>query len=623
MTEYQLSYEKFPLEIFDKISFYLTNKQRGVCKSVCRSWRKLFTPSQYRHIYIKGKRQFSYFYDSLQYGMAGHYVRRLSVDDVYMTTKELELLPELCPNLVALSFNGKLIHDADYYNNAITSQKEIPFFQWKNLRRLTELLDLTVTNHLLQAPSSSLSSLTHLSVRFNGDHEMIKDDFLASLYKAKDLIHLSLDSVTLSLNEIETIHTSCPHLQKLRLINTVLRPIDTTFEEKRTVGSRYSFTPAKRMKTFEFENSRDLYENYEWLYYFAVKYASIENLELWCEYSVDHPSRYSQNLHEREERYNALAKLVMSCHSLKSLKLLNIEMNYWLFEAMDYAGIQLESIALGDMTDNTIDLLQYLGQSRQNVSNLTLWGWPSLCIQETMEEAIAIIGQCSHRLHSLTFSMRFSGIKNAPIPLDILLNRCAHLKYLKLDNIQATLVLPFELVSEAAIAYPKSFLRPNLEHLVFENGSFRNQIFNYLDLRCPSLKRLEIDSCALIGDCNKMEVKIDMPHHQFEMISINHIRPPTFYHHAKPASDIRSFDVSIFNKKKQNTDGYWRQIYELSEYEKYTTYLSFDYEQKPLETCRPTQYICYENASERSEGPFVSINCYSLVELNIGGLWVI
>ncbi|KAI9471804.1 MAG: hypothetical protein EXX96DRAFT_611124 [Benjaminiella poitrasii] len=614
------SYKSFPLEIFDKISFYLTNKQRGICKSVCRSWRILFTPSQYRHINIRGRRQFRQFYNSLQFGIAGHYVRRLSVDDVYMSTEELEALPFLCPNLVALSFNGKSINNSQQQNS--TNQNEIPYSRWKHLRRLTELQGFTITTYLLRAHSSPLLSLTHLSIRFDPIQNTMKNEFLASLHRAEDLVSLSLDSITLSLTEIEAIHHSCPYLQKFRLINATLKSIGTTIEEKRAVGS-YQFIPARHMKTFKFENSGDLYENYEWLYYFAVKYNALEDLELWCEYSVDHPSRLPPTLQDLEERYIALARLGMHCRSLKSIKLLNITVNCWLFEAMDRVGTQLDSIALGDMTDNTIDLLQHLGQSQQNISSLTLWGWPSLCIQETMEETIAMLGQCSHRLSSLTFSMRFSGIKNSPIPLDLLLNYCTHLKYLKLDNIQVTLAFPLNMTMETATINPDLLLRPELEHLVFENGSFRNEIFNYVGIRCPRIKKLEIDSCALIGDCSEMEVKITMPRNTFEIISINHLRPPTFYHHSKPASDIRLFDVTILDERKQKQHKFWRQIYELSEYEKYTGSLSFAYEQKPLETCRPTQYICYEDVNERPEGPWVSIQCYSISELNIGGFWVI
>jgi hypothetical protein len=604
-------FDYYPFEIFDKVAYYLTSKQRGVCQTVCRSWRALFTPPQYRHVHIRGQRQFSQFYQSLEPGVVGHYVRRLSMEDVNMATEELESLPLFCPNLVAFSFNGKSTCTAQS-----TSQQplDIPYGRWKHLRRLTELQDLTVTNHLLQAPYSPLSSLTHLSIRFNNTNRTAKKDFLKSLYRATDLISLSLDSVTLSLSEIEAIHHACPHLSKLTLINTQLEPIGYTLEEKRAVAL-YSFKPANKLTQFAFQNGQDLYDDYEWLYYFAHKYPCLEGLELWCAYSIDTPTRVQASVKDLEERYGALSRIGVMCRSLKSVKLLNITMNYWIFEAMDRVGTKLESIALGDMSDNTVYLLQSLAASQQNVSCLTLWGWPSLCIQETMEETIAMVGQCSNRLSRFTFSMRFSGIKNAPIPVEQLLSHCRHLNYLKLDHTQVALVSTMDRARDVFTNNHDAFVHPMLRHLVLENGCFRNQVFDYMGMRCPNLKSLEISSCSLIGDTSiDSQVKIDLPHHALDMISITHLRPPTYYHHARTASDIRMFDITLLNENKH-------LIYELTDYEKYTATLCFDYEQKPLELSRPTKYICH--TSERPAGPFVSIQCQSVTELNIGTFWIL
>ncbi|CAO3616866.1 unnamed protein product [Mucor fragilis] len=613
MNSKQLQYDHYPLEIFDNVAHYLTTKQQGICQSVCRSWRKLFTPSQYRHIHVRGRRQFSQFYQSLEPGFVGHYVRRLSVNDVYMTAHELNALPMLCPNLIALSFNGKSMEQS-------LEQEQLAYASlapWSHLRRLTELQDLTVTNYLLKCPSSPLSSLTHLSIRFSGNEPAIQHDFFASLHKATDLVNLSLDSVTLSLAEMETMHQACPHLQKLRLVNVHLEPIGATVEEKRAVAT-YLCQPAKDMRTFEYQNGGDLYDNYEWLYYFANKYMHMENLELWCEYSVETPHRVPPSATDLEERYGALARLGMVCRCLVSAKFLNVTMNYWFLEALDSVGTQLETLALGDMTDNTIDLLQYLGESRQNVSNLTLWGWPSLCIQETMEETIAMIGQCSERLSCLVFSMRFSGIRNSPVPIDMLLKYCPKLSYLKLDGTQAALLSSADMVRDALANTPSSFVRPKLSHLALENGSFRNELFEYLSICCPNLRKLEIGSCALIEECSQMQVEINMPHHTFDMISMSHIRPPTRYHHNTVPGDIRLFNVSLLDARQKKD-----LLYELTDYEKYADSLTFHYEQKPQETNRPTKYTLHSNPDDRPAGPFVSIQCQSLTELNIGHFWVI
>lgn len=600
MSTPQLCYN-YPFEIFDKVSHYLSCKQKGVCRNVCKSWKSLFTPSQYRHVQIRGRRQFQYFFQALESGMVGHYVRRLSVDGAFMTSQELEALPSLCPNLVHLLFNG------------VDTTQDIHVSQWKYLRRLTEHQGLNVTKQLLRAPDSILSSLTHLCIRFSSPE--VKNSFIVSLYKAKDLECLSLDSVTLSVSELEMIHDACPNIQKIRLINADLEPIGTTIEEKRIIAS-HCYRPARCMKILELQNSVNLYDNYEWLYYFASKYIDLVRLELWCKYSVSTPSKVPPTASELEERYVALANIGVNCRSLKSVNLMNVTMNHWFFEAMDHVGIRLDSISLGDMTDMTIDMLQCLVKSKQNVSSVTLWGWSSLCIQETMQETVTLLGIGSDRLSSIDFSMQFSGIKNAPIPIDLILSHCTNLKQLKFDNIQAVLMTPMNAKKDDAVDGYDMSVKSQLQHLTFTNGSFRNQVFEYLSLYCPELTHLEINSCSLIGQYySEMDIKIHMPHHTFQSIRIDHARPPSHYYQVKQASDIRLFDVSQIRKNK-------RQWYELNEYESYTSSLAFDYEQKSVEYSRPTNYMEHQ-VNNQPSGPSVSITCQDLIELYIGTFWVI
>lgn len=583
----------YPLEIIDRIGFYLTSRQKGVCQLVCRSWRHLFIPCQYRHVHIKGRRQFNQFYHALlQSDMCiGHYIKRLTAEDVYLTAQELESLPPLCPYLVSFSFDGM--------NNPPLSSSSypvsLPYCQWKHLRRLTELQNLTLTNYLLAAPMSPLSSLTHLSVRFQHNHQ--KEQFISNLHKATDLIELSLDSITLSLSDIESIHQCCPYLQKLTLINAKLEPIATSVDAKRAVIN-YPFKPAKCMKYFAYQNGDDLYDNYEWLYYISKKYyTQLTSLELWCAYSIYTPQRTVSSSVEDNDRCAALASIGVSCTQLRSLKLLNITMNRWLFDAMDHAGTQLNELSMSDMTDNTIDMLLALGQSQQQVSSLTLWGWPSLCIPDTLQETIAALSRC--RPTSLTFSMQFSGIKNSPVPLDLILTLCTDLTHLTLDSMQPS------------VGLYDAFACAKLQHFAVKNGCFRNDLFEYLALRCPRLHTLEIESCALISMGSSVD--IHMPQHDLKWVSIQHIRPPSNYHHAKVASDIRCFDVSVSSKRQQ---------YELVDYETYSSSLSFHYEQKPVETSRPTGLVCYEGARELTNTTFVSIVCNSLNELNLDTFWV-
>jgi hypothetical protein len=408
---------------------------------------------------------------------------------------------------------------------------------------------------------------------------------------------------------METIHTACPNLKKLRLINTELLPIAESMDDKRAVAS-VAFKPASNMRTFDLKNGKDLYDNYEWLYYFSQKYPGLEKLKLWCEYSVNNPSHeVPPTPDELEERYGALARLVMSCRHLKSAHFLNITMNHWVFEVMDSVGIKLEELAISDMTDNTIDMLQRLGESNQNPSSVTLWGWPSLCIEETMQETVAVLGECSNQLTDLTFSMRFSGVRNAPIPFDMLLNRCNKLKHLKLDNTQAVLLSSLDIARDSLVNNAPAFLRPNLNFIEMENGSFRNEIFEYVGIRCPSLDRLEIDSCAFINQGSDTKLMIDLPYHSFETMRLNNITAP-YLQCFRSKNEISTYNIS---------HGDYQATYELTDFERCQNSLTFEYEQKPVKDSRATKV----HKINKVEGSYVTVNCKSVKELHLGDFWVV
>ncbi|KAI8981720.1 hypothetical protein BDF20DRAFT_862828 [Mycotypha africana] len=664
-------FDYFPLEICNRIADYLSNKQISECRTVCRAWHRLFTPSQYRHIHLRGRRQFVQFYQSVKMDIVGHYVRRLSVDNVSLTREELHSLPLLCPNVVEFSFNNKQTvvpalarpvtssgyfdeeeeqeqqeqHPMDIDTNTTTNT----FIEWKHLKRLTELNGLTVLNHLLQAPETVLSSLTHLSVSLKESNDnsnnsnnnsgssssRLKQEFFTALSKASRLIDLSLDAITLTLSEMEMIHTVCPLLQTLRITNVHLAPMDSSSsnEEKRSIiALNPSIQLAYTMRAFKYQNGGDLYMNYEWLYYIARKYPQLEELELWCEYSVDlvsdeYDAEDSVRQRELAERYAALTHIILSCgRTLTSLQLMHLPMNEWLFEAMDHMGTRLEHFSVGDMTDHTLNLLQHLAASKQNVSSLTVWGWPSLCLQDTMEETIRWIGRCSHRLQTLTFSMRFSGIKNFPMPVDLLLDVCPQLTSLTCEGVQVTAnsadVSVMAFAREARRTASDAFLRPCLKTLVLKNGSFRNAFFTYLSLRCPRLNVLEITSCTLIDRvASDIKVNMDMPHHCFQRVSIDFLRPPSHYHHNSTPQDIRLFDVSVKEEREEDAPPR-RRLLELVNYERYSPDLEFDYKQRTFELTRPIHYVDYTERGYLPPGFVIVINCQKLNELHIGNIWV-
>ncbi|KAG1055089.1 hypothetical protein G6F43_002927 [Rhizopus delemar] len=525
----------FPLELFDKICFYLTKKQKAICQSVCQDWKVLFAASQYRHVQIIGQRQFQSFFPSLF--TCGHYIKTLSIQDVCISSNQFNSLPTLSPFLYSL----RLIHvqPTEPINDQV-------FKEWKYLR----CLDQDIIHQITSYPTL----LSHLSIHLNPSQPVHP-----TLHP--NLNQLVIRSGIISVHQLDLIHQACPTLQELCLIDVCLEPC-----------SEHETTAAVHLQILKIENAEGL--NAEWLEYVAFKYPNLREICLWKH--IDQPTLSPDSL---QKHWRAVAELGHRCHQLKSIHLLNLPVNQSFFQALDSAGTELEKIGLGDMTEHTSDALRALVRSRQQVTHLTLWGWPSLCIPGMMEHMVRLVGCCSHRLISFEFSMQFSGIRNSPFPLTALLASSSTLKQLDLGCIQ-TVSLP-------------TYQHRTLNKLVLRDSCFRNQLFQDLTHLAPNLSHLQLDSCTLIDQAHQ-EIKIHLPHHSLQSLHISSIRPPSNHYHMKVMREVKFFHVLTHKQ----------DIYELMDYEGH----------------RPTRYARLE--PDLVTGPCASIQCAVLGELLIAGFLI-
>jgi hypothetical protein len=415
--------------------------------------------------------------------------------------------------------------------------------------------------------------LTELSVCFS-DQKLDKSDLLPLLTNAKQLESLSLDTLQISCVELERIHQACPHLQKLRLVNSELGEIDGHDE----------IMPSEKTESFEFHNGFGL-DEVAWLRYFRLKYPNLKHLGLW---NNDDLYITPVNPIVLNAYYRAVADLVMSCSHLKSAEFYNVLMNEWVIQGMEEAGIALDSLALSDMTDYTLYLLEVICASTLNIKSLTLWGWPSLCIPALMKEALTRIGHCSTRLHHFCFSMAHSGIINAPLPINVLLDKCGSLESLCLVNTQLLLTSPMDMMREAVGRNANDFPRPKLTTLKIQNGAFRSDVFDYLAYRCQSIRHLEIDCCAHIQKHSE-RLCIDMPHHEFDMFLINSVNKPPLTRY----SAYSRFDICQSNQHR---------FYELNMTSKE----------------RPTQLKSRDQLGD----PLLVIHCKSVKQVYLDGFWI-
>lgn len=493
-----------PLELFDKICHYLTNKQKVTCQTVCQSWRNAFAASQYSNVQIHGRKQLQLFLLSLLTN--GRYIKALTIQVIYLTSEEVLNLPTLCPNIVTLKLN--IVELADTINNPL-------FSRWKHLKRL----DQNLTQYHL------LSNLYHLSIYL---HIQSLNSIIPLLSVSNCLKVLSIQSGNLSLDELETIHTVCPKLQELYLINIQM--------DHRFAGTLSS--PALHMQALE---AKDVQGLDQWLLYFASKYPNLKHISLWHKHSVYHPIS-TLPLEALEIQWRDLAQIGYSCRSLESVSLLNIPVNSWFFEALDRSKTRLDRICFGDMTHHTLNTLISLVHSDQQPTHLTLWGWSSLCIPEIMEETMNLVSQCSSRLESFEFSMEFSGILYAPLSLEIVFATFGQLSQLSLEYVQL-------------ISTPTH--KTILKRLLLKESAFFNHLFDNLSSLCPCLTDIELESCSLI-DGTQGDVRIHMPHHKLQLLDINRTRPFSTRFHRSFMKEIKFFQVLT---KRRN------RFYELIDYE--------------------------------------------------------
>ncbi|KAG1450534.1 hypothetical protein G6F56_008322 [Rhizopus delemar] len=528
--------DQLPREIFDRLCHYLTSKQKSTCQTVCQAWRPLFASSQYRNIHIRGQKQFCRFFSSLSSN--GHHIKKLHVEDVYLFSGELELLSYLCPNIYALTLHA--VELSGLVNSNI-------FSQWKYLKCLDQdILKNTCVNNL-----------SHLSIYLSRQSLFI-------LREAKGLKDLTIKGGCISLADLEMVHEACPLLQKLSLKRVSINPLSKANRP----------LVAKHLKSFLAEDIIGLDKSNEWLYYFALKYPNLTHLVLWGR----HTPLLSTNSLAWEERCQAMAQIGYRCRALRSLHLLNIPINHCFFEAMDCAGTALESIGFGDLTDHTLDTLYSLARSRQQISHLTLWGWPTLCIEDVMEGLMALLAYCD--LESLDFSMQFSGIRHSPFPISLLLSGSPKIKTLRLGQVHA-------IINAMDRQHSSS-----LEQLTLYDCMFRNQLFEGLADHCPRLSHLVMNSCKLMDEPNQ-NIVIRMPQHSLLSLCMDRMILPSNYYHMRLLREIKMFDVVQAFKE--------RQVYELTDYE----------------GSRPTN--CVTLASKQVSNPCVSIQCALLGELTISG----
>lgn len=529
-----------PQEILNVIGAYLTTDEILTCRTVCSSWYKLWISYQYDTVHVKGKIQFRAFFHTLQQSLykpgtafsIGYQIRKLIVDSGHINPFFLGQLPILCPFLEAFIFDGVVLSEAarrepfQHYqqqrNKEELDRVKHNFLKWTQMRHIGELNAVTVSLNLLQLPTNLIS----ISVQFNNQNDRTnsKGLFLNSLSNAPLLQSFSLGCVYLSLEELETIHASCPNLKSLHLMDILLLLPTATLIDRQIV-------PAFNLQSFNFINGSFCDATHIWLSYISRKYINAKTVNIGeCPFFAGNSSIPRLTNNELAMRETQLLHITRSCTKLKSLNLQTFLLGEDFFKSLDQGGIQLNELTIGDgRTINIAPGLKALlnSQQRNHMQNLTVYGWPLTSDLEGLHMLMTSLSRFKNiTALSLCLGRHFhqlSDLVNSPesdIPtlyFDIVLQSCPQLTSLLVTNAKITAADFFAPV--VVPGFP-------LETLNFKNVLISNSdcIFQIISSHCRQLKSLSLISTVPSPIYPEAQnFNIYLPHHSLKMLALDKI----------------------------------------------------------------------------------------------------
>jgi hypothetical protein len=478
---------------------------------ISHSWYYRFQPSVLQNLYLNSRQRFRQFYKKLENSHQtnkpfGLLIRRLSLGpNVGVVSSEFNSLPLYCPFLEFLEFNHLLWRYFAYSNNVA---------RWNHLERLPCMEQLRLTVPILRDAGYSITQLEMSSMMVD-ELAGTSHSVISVLSFTPNLIHLRLSdgimvSQNISISEFESIHTLCPKLESLSLgsFDSHLKTNDSYLIDIETLPA------APRLKKLHLDISIN---SEEFLYYWAHKYPHIESLDIQLrllEPEYYHEAVQSENSHMKE----SFAVMATRFSKLRRLRA-KFDEKYFpcdvFLRGINNVHAQMEEIAIHfynfdyhRRSARNFKLLVY--NSMNTVTCVTISNWDRSWDYE--EDILEPLCQCQY-LQVLSLSPQPGTLTEFDI--NVILDRCIHLKKLELSNTYNLFVRDDGNVN--------IFNTHRLEELSLKHTMVNNRLFEYLAVRCPLLSKLNISYVTKPYD-NDIQVKIDMPNHSFKSIHIKGLK---------------------------------------------------------------------------------------------------
>lgn len=536
----------FPAELIELIAEYLPNHQQYKCLTFSRSWFESVQRAMYKVIHIKNRHQFKLFIQIIK--EKGYLVRQLYLSNdkstskkiVGITSSELDQLATYCPYIEILDFDQEL-----WKYSKLPSKKwkyirqlptfnihTIPTFTWSNHYKLTQLrLHGELVSSLFDQQQSSLIRL------------LINVPHLQQLHmnSKQNKSHL----IQVSLQDFESIHTAAPFLTDLELSGSFKFNMDYASQSD-TLELMQQITQSS-IKNLKLKATIPP----QWIYYIVKKYPQLQELDMevldstmtaYHTYKKGAFSSLQPSIPSVKEIQMLFSMLLHCCPRLRKIELDSVTGKMYMtgafFDTLTTHKC-LKEIKMKNSTYNLVsrdqffDLLVSRGQH-------VITGLGTEVVGTDLHIS-NILDPLSH-FTKLTELILCCGHPYFDCDINVVLNGCQ--KLLDLTIRSAHIMLQNQNQNQGQRQHP-------LKSLHLSTVSFSAHVFDYLSQTCHALKKLSFYECDQ-RDNNENQIQINMPHNDFDLVSMNGIRldsVPLQCHTWVPNARILSIETAKDNKK--------------------------------------------------------------------------
>lgn len=508
--------DRIPLELFTKITSYLTCSQKVKLLLVCRYWHDVIKRANlFEHFSVKGQTRFEASMEFFKYKeQYRSQIRSLRLTKPVADLDTILNIPVLFPCLEDFIW-------ADYGNaERLLDISEEQLRRWQTLKQFEEINRYALSASLLR--SGIFSQLTKIKINFHFGYTHC-DELFTSLGNAPKLNRLELSCLTVNLEAMEKLHYNARQLNTLYLTDIAQDPRDFDYayesaqeelarndpENGIIVENRFLRTtePAKELVSLRIIHMKldngDFGVESRWLTYISKKYTNLTSL------IIDGVGMSKLHYSYSEDRLVAIAR---ACPNLQMYRMNLHQLTKRIIDEMDHSGAKLKEFGI---LDNANDQLAHLisSQQKDHIEILKIQSG------DYGPGFFNLLGQFKNLKH-LEIQSNGSSSSSLFVPLNTLLNQINQLESLTLSLCDVGLEGPNQEQQreDSFVSKIKSLVMDRVLILNVTPLEEHVDVMGFLSQTCPGISRLAVQ--GQIKDMGHGPLKVHFPCHYFNSIKV-------------------------------------------------------------------------------------------------------